>query len=148
MIVELTPWEMLLAAQAGVMRQVENKKLGRRPAYGAGSAQDWQLNIEGALGEYALAKHLGLYWSGKGKLRAADVGDVDVRTRSKPHYELILHDDDPDDRIFWLLTGVYGRYEVRGWIQGRDGKRPEYWSDPAGGRPAYFVPQSALNRPE
>ena len=26
---------------------------------------------------------------------------------------------------------------------GGDGKQREYWKDPAGGRPAYFVPQSA-----
>ena len=142
--VNLTSWEMLLAAQAGVMRQVENLKIGRSAAHGAGDKNDWQLHIEGALGEYALAKHLGIFWDGKGKLRAPDVGEMDVRTRSEHSYDLILHESDPDDRIFWLVTGKNGDYAIRGKIVGRDGKRPEYWKDPAGGRPAYFVPPSKL----
>jgi hypothetical protein len=143
----LTPWEMLLAAQAGVMRQVENCKLRRTPHYSAGSENDWQLHIEGCMGEFALAKFLGVHWTGKGKLRAPDVGDVDVRTRSRDYYELILHDADPDDRVFWLLCGNNGQYSVKGWITGKDGKRMEYWKDPAKGRPAYFVPHNALHPP-
>lgn len=149
MIVELTESEMSMAAGAAVMRQCENLKLKVQPAYGAGTDNDWQLAIEGCLGEFALSKHLGVHWSGKGKFRApdvgSDVGGVDVRTTNGDHHRLILHDDDPDDRVFWLLCGVNGRYDVKGWITGRDGKQSQYWCDPAGGRPAYFVPQSALN---
>jgi len=138
---------MLLAAQAGIMRQVENCKIGREPYHGAGSGNDWQLHIEGCLGEFALAKYLGVHWSGKGKLRDPDVGEVDVRTGARDSHRLILHDDDPDDRVFWLLCGVNGNYTVKGWITGLDGKKKVYWSDPVGGRPAYFIPQSALNKP-
>lgn len=144
MQVSLDPSEMMLAAHAGVMRQVQNLKLGRKDANGASTDSGWQINLEGALGEYALAKCLGLYWPGKGKLRAPDVGEVDVRTTSRDNGRLILHPSDPDDRVFYLLTGVNGRYQVRGWIAGKDGKREEFWKDPAGGRPAFFVPQSAL----
>jgi len=143
-MIELTGWEMLLAAQAGCMRQVENLKKNRNHRHGASASNTWQMGVEGCLGEFALAKYLGVYWSGKGVLRAPDVGDVDVRTSSKPHYRLILHPDDPDDRKFYLLTGLDGKYIVRGWIMGIDGKQDQYWEDPAGGRPAYFVPQSAL----
>ena len=56
--VNLTYWEILLAAQAGVMRQIENLKKKRRAYYGAGTNNDWQLHIEGCLGEFALAKYL------------------------------------------------------------------------------------------
>ena len=102
-IIKLTPWEIMLGAQAGVMRQVENIKRGRKPYYGSGSDNDWQLHIEGCLGELALAKYLNIYWGGKGRLRASDVGRFEVRTRSKQHYSLILHKKDPDDKIFWSL---------------------------------------------
>lgn len=146
MRIELTPAEIMLGAEAGVMRQVENLKIGRKPAYGAGTENDWQLHIEGCLAEMAMAKYLGVYWAGKGKLRHPDVGDMDVRTRSKSHYRLILHKEDPDDRVFWLMCGVNGKYDVVGWIRGRDGKQEQYWSDPAGGRPAYFVPQEHLHQ--
>lgn len=142
--VSLEMHEIMLAAHAGVMRQVENLKLGRTPAHGCGVESDWQLNVEGCLGEMALAKYLGVWWPGKGRFRDCDVSNVDVRTATKDHYRLILHKEDPDDRVFYLLTGVNGVYTVRGWILGEDGKNEEWWEDPDTGRPAYFVPQSVL----
>jgi hypothetical protein len=145
--VNLSSWEMLMAAQAGVLRQVENLQKKRVPAYGVGANNDWQLHIEGCMGEYALAKYLGIHWSGKGQLRKPDVGVFDVRTRSRDNYELIIHPEDPDDRIFWLVCGRNGAYSIKGWILARDGKKKEYWKDPAGRNPAYFVPQSALHSP-
>lgn len=145
--VSLSPSEMMSAAIAGVMRQVENCARLRTPRFGAGASNDWQLHIEGCLGEYVIAKYLGVFWPGKGGLRDADVGDMDVRTRSRDNYELILHESDPDDRVFWLVCGGNGKYRVKGWITGYDGKHSDYWKDPAGGRPAYFVPQSVLRAP-
>lgn len=143
--VSLTPAEILSAAHTGIMRQTQNLKRNRKPAYGATNATDWQWHVEGALGECAVAKALGLYWTGNlGNLRATDVGRYQVRTRSRHDYDLILHPEDPDDDVYFLVTGLNGRYRIHGWILGRDGKRDEYWSDPAGGRPAYFVPQAAL----
>ena len=146
MRVTLELHEILLGAQAGVMRQVENKKLGRQPAYGAGHDNDWNLNVEGCLGEMALAKALKGWWAGKGEFRAPDVVDMDVRTTRHDNGCLILHPNDPDHRRFYLVTGMNGEYQVRGWIVGQSGKVDRYWKDPTGtGRPAWFVPQSALN---
>ena len=136
-----------MAGIAGVMRQVQNVAKGERPAHGAGDLNDWQLHIEGALGEAAMAKYLNRYWSGKGIMRGPDVDNFDVRTRSQHSYELILHERDPDDRFFWLVTGKNGKYQIHGGIFGKDGKQREYWKDPAGGRPAYFVPQNKLTFP-
>ena len=104
------------------------------------------------MGELALSKFLNVYCSGKGGFRMPDVDEVDVRTRSKDFYELILHPDDPDDRIFWLVTGFNGTYKIRGWIKAKDGKKDEYWNDPykkkfGKSRPAFFVPHSALEDP-
>lgn len=138
--------EMILAAHAGVLRQVENVKKRQRPKYGAGNQNDWQLHIEGCLGEYAAAKILGVFPTAFGKYGESDLyGHLEVRTRSQPWHSLILHDDDPDDAIFILITGVNGTYTMEGWIVCKDGRKPEYWKDPAGGRPAYFVPTEALN---
>lgn len=147
-VVMLSTTEICTASFCGVMRQAQNIRANRKPYYGAGTLNDWQLHIEGCLGEFALAKFLGINWSGVGKLRAPDVGEMDVRTRSRDDYELILHPEDPGDRIFWLLTGVNGTYCVRGWCHGRDGKLDRFWKDPAGGRPAFFVPHKALYSPE
>jgi hypothetical protein len=146
-VITLTTYEIIMGSQAGMLRQIENIGRQRKSAYGAGTENDWQLHIEGCLGELALAKYLNLFFSGKGEFRSADVGIVDVRTRSKDWYDLILHPNDPDDRKFYLVTGNNGTYTVRGWILGSEGKQEKYWKDPAGGRPAYFVPQRDLNFP-
>lgn len=145
MKVVLSPPEIMEAALSGVMRHVENLKNGKKPTYGCGVEQDWQLHIEGCLAERALAKHLNIYWRGKGKPTLPDVGLVDVRCSPGHNNRLILHSHDEDDRVFWFLTGINGTYIVRGWILGVDGKNQEYWADPQGGRPAYFVPQGRLN---
>ena len=145
-IIELTPSEILVAAMCGAMRNIQSIKEGREPAYGIPPGQDWQYNIEGALGEAAVAKRLGIYWAGKGKLREPDVGIVDVRTSRKHNGDLILHKEDPDDRVFWKVTGENGRYVIRGWILASDGKKDEYWRDGTKGRPAYFVPHDFLEK--
>lgn len=146
-LVTLTASEMFMAAQAGLMRQIENIKRKRQPRYGANIEADWQVNIEGALGEYAVARFLGIHWAGKGIFRGFDVGELEVRTASRDTYRLILHPDDHDDHCYYLVTGLNGTYRIRGWILGREGKRNEFWQDPGTGRPAFFIPQSALNTP-
>lgn len=147
MDVKLTRAEMFEAAIAGIMRHIEN--LGVRQDYHDIPAEfSWQADIEGAIGERALAKALGIYWAGRGQFRGSDVGRYEVRTTRHATGRLILHPADADEAIFWLVTGADGTYQVRGWIKGCDGKRQEYWADPKGGRAAYFVPQSALHREE
>lgn len=68
----------------------------------------------------------------------------EVRQTPYDSGRLILHRDDADDARFALVTGQLGEYSIRGWILGSEGKDDEWWGDPQGGRPAYFVPQSAL----
>lgn len=145
MTVTLSWTEVMTAAQVGVMRQVQNLREGRRHRFGAKDEDGWGMHIEGAAGELVVAKALGLYWPGVGRLRAADVGELQVRTRSLPTYDLIVHPDDDDDAPCVLVTGRVPTFEVRGWLLGKDAKQPRYWKDPAGGRPAFFVPQPALH---
>lgn len=146
MKVKLTLAEMMLAAQVGVMRQVNNKKHGRSHRYGATDSNAWQIAIEGALGEAALAKALGVYWSGNiGRLSAADVGGIEIRTTPYRQGCLILHPGDQDEAAFFLAVGCQGDYEIKGWIRGAEGKQDRFWKDPTGaGRWAFFVPQGEL----
>jgi hypothetical protein len=142
--VRLTFYEIMQGAHVGVMRQVENMQKQRKARYGAGHTNDWQLNIEGALAEMALAKYLDRYWA-KGMVGDKDVAGVQVRSTSYANGRLRLHEDDSDDDVFYLVTGINGVYEVVGWILGCNGKREEFWCDPTGNnRHAYFVPQNAL----
>jgi len=144
--IQLTASEMMLGAQVGVMRQVQNVKKKRRNSYGAAPKIGWQIHIEGALGECAVAKLFSVYWSGYiGNLNAGDVGAMEVRTRSNHKYELIIHPKDKDGVPFIHVTGRNGRYRIHGWIYAEQGKHKEYWKDPAGDRPAFFVPYEKLN---
>ncbi len=143
--IRLTQREMIQGAFVASMRQIENLGKGRREAYGCTENKDWQFHAEGALGEMAFSKARNVYWCGAHAFRGDDADDWNVRTRSLDWYDLLLHPDDPDDKPFALLTGMNGIYLIRGWIWGGDGKNSVWWGDKAkNGRPAYFVPQSAL----
>lgn len=143
--VSLTQAELKLAAQMGCMRQISNLFKDRRDAHGCPVTIGWQVHVEGCAGELAVAKHLNLFWNGNFEnLKADDVGRFQVRTADSHGKRLILHDKDPDDRIFILVTGMSPHFLIQGWIKASEGKVQEYWSDPAGGRPAYFVPKERL----
>lgn len=147
--VRLTPSEMLLAANAGVMRQIENLKSGKsRNTHGYDEKDPWGTHIEGCAGEMAVAKILNQYWKGKGERGERDVGADDVRTSAEHHFRLILHPNDDSNVIFWHVTGRDGVYKIHGWVYAEEGKNPKYWQDPKGNRPAYFVPNEVIRKPE
>lgn len=145
MNVHLNPFELWLAGMVGSKRQIEaiRQNLPDRHGY---DGDGWSIHTEGAAGEMAFAKAVGLYWNGSVNTfkREGDVVGYEVRTRSRHNYELIIRPNDPDDRIYVLVTGRSPDFRVVGWIRGRDGKRPE-WLRTYGNRPAaHFVPHGAL----
>lgn len=142
--VELTWSEVLLASMVGVRRQVA--AMERDLPDGRCASDPWNIHIEGAAGEMAFAKATNRYWAAPVNTfhDGGDVGDVQVRTRSKHHYELIVRNDDRDSDWFVLVTGTAPKFVVHGWIQGRAAKRPEWERQHGGFAPAFFVPQEAL----
>jgi hypothetical protein len=150
--VRLKRSEFLYAAKIGVTRHVEDKINGRKNQNGAGRGDEWRHDTVGALGEMAVAKYLGIYWNGNlGDLGAADVGSLEVRACSEVGYRLILHEpeegDDPDALFIHAVVSedLFPQIRLGGWIRAENGQREKYWSDPAGGRPAYFVPSGDLH---
>lgn len=144
--VNLSASEMMAAALIGISRHVSAVKRGLRMAHGIDPDNAWSAHIEGACGEAAFAKAANVFWTSSVNTfkEGGDVRSVQVRTRSKHGYELLVRDGDADDSVFVLVTGRAPSYVVRGWIMGRDAKRRE-WSQSHGGREAaYFVPHSAL----
>lgn len=144
--VALTLAETRAAIEVGVLRQIEAIRQGRPDRFGAKTDDGWSLHIEGAAGEMAVAKMLGRYWDMPVNTYKAggDVGDIQVRTRSRSDYDLIVRSGDRDGDMFVLVTGRIPRFQVHGYIRGVDAKRPE-WARRHGGRAsAFFVPQSAL----
>lgn len=145
--VTLTLAEMMAGGVIGLQRHAEALLAARPDAHGLDPSLGWHVHVEGALGELAFAKAVNRYWSCPVNTfrSGGDVGRVQVRTRSRAHYDLLVRPDaDPAD-VYALVLGTAPRYTVVGWIYGREAKRAE-WLHAYGGRPpAYFVPQGALH---
>jgi hypothetical protein len=157
--ISLTWQELVTASFIGLRRQIFALQHELEDPYGSDPEDCWGNNIEGACGECAVAKWLGLYWDGTvGSLGGHDVGPFQVRTARKHSHSLILHKGnrrdrslimpvprDADDKKFILVTGLAPHFWIRGWCLGRDGKHERFWEDRARkNRPAYFVPQDFL----
>lgn len=119
MRVKLAAYEVLAAAQVGILRQVQ--VLDRKTA----CEHPWQAHVEAACAEMAFAKATGKYWShSAGTFRTeADVGRFQVRHTEKPDGRLIVMSEDEDDDVFVLVRGKAPEYDVVGWARGRDVKR-------------------------
>ena len=146
MLIELTAAEVLLAATVGLHRHVAAIRRGLPDRHGHDGA-GWNLHIEGACGEMAVAKALNVFWTGSINAfkNGGDVGHLQVRTRSRDFYDLPVRPDDKQTDVFVLVTGLAPRFEIRGWILGAEARRDD-WQQTYGDRPAaWFVPQSALN---
>lgn len=144
--IELTNHNLQTAGLVGVGRNIKGLKNEGR--YGCVTATvGWQVHCDGACGEMALAKYLGVFWDGNmGNFKAADVGALQVRTTQRAAGSLILHPGDKDEDVFILvLSHNLPSFLLRGWIYGHEGKVQKWWRDGTEGRPAFFVPQSALH---
>jgi hypothetical protein len=73
---------------------------------------------------------------------------MDIKTRSKSHYDLIVQRQSDPDKKFVLVTIDSGETLLHGWCYGEEAMQDKFWADPAGGRPAFFMPQSALHSME
>ena len=146
--VVLTINEAKLAASVGMHRHMEAISHGLPDKHGFTAEDGWTIHIQGAAGEIAAAKALNRYWNGSVNTfkRGGDVGKLQVRTRSRMDYDLIVRPDDRDSDVFILVLGGIPSFRVAGWILGSDAKC-EAWLQTHGNRPAaYFVPQESLHR--
>lgn len=119
----------------------------RKDAYGFDGHHGYEKHFLGAGGECAVALVLGMVWdAGINTFKSADLaGNIQVRTRSKHGYELLVRPDDKDDDIFVHVTcQAFPRFVIHGCLRGREAKQVNWLKD-HGGRPAaYFVPNAAL----
>jgi hypothetical protein len=148
MKVTLTGMEIWLAKQCATMRHSESIASGRKDAHGFdGSVKDgWLAHYNGAGGEIASARTMNRFWvPNVNRFKAPDLEpNIQVKTRSRDDYDLLIRPDDNPAHVFVLVTGSVPHFTVHGWIEGRDGMRDE-WKKEHGGRPAaWFVPQRAL----
>ena len=146
-----TDEEREMARAEGFRRQAVNEAQGLRGRNGGAwkGSKALDIHLLGAAGEVAVASYLGLkehLFKEKEARRGSDdlPGGIDVKTRSKSRYDLIVQRQSDPDRKFALVTIENRQTLLHGWCYGHEAMDEQYWADPARGRPAYFVPQSAL----
>jgi hypothetical protein len=132
-------------------RQAINEKKGLKGRNGGPESGDRALYFHklGAAGELAVADYLHLreflYQETEAKRGSYDLPpNIDVKTRSKHHYDLICQLDEKPDKALVLVTMQNRITLIHGWMRSEDAMQEQWRKDPAGGRSAYFVPQSAL----
>jgi hypothetical protein len=148
---QLTPQQRERAINEGRRRQTYNEARGFKGRNAAPSTGQRALTSHyvGAGGEMVVAAYLGLdhdvFTESTPVRGSSDLpGDIDVKTRTKHCYDLIVQADEEDDMRLVLVTLEAGEFRIHGWIKAADGKCQKWWKDPAGGRPAYFGPKYSL----
>jgi hypothetical protein len=145
-----TEEERKQAMSEGLRRQSVNESKGLRGrnggAWKGGKALD--IHLLGAAGEVAVASYLGLkeylFKETEAKRGSDDLPGIDVKTRSKKSYDLIVQKNEDPSKKFVLVTIQDQETLIHGWCYGSEAMDQRFWADPARGRPAYFVPQEVL----
>jgi len=146
-----TAEERQAAMEEGMRRQSVNEAKGLRGRNGGASFGGKALDIHllGAAGEMAVASYLGmkheLYREVEAKRGSDDLPGIDIKTRSKHSYDLIVQKQENPDKKFVLVTIENQQTLLHGWCYGRQAMDVRYWADPARGRPAFFMPKENLH---
>ena len=151
-IFEFSDEDKELVLTEAMRRQAINEKKGLKGRNGGPANGDKALFFHklGAAGELAIADYLQLreflYQEAEARRGSCDIPpNIDVKTRSRHHYDLICQLDEKPGKILVLVTIQNKITLLHGWIRSEDAMNEQWRKDPAGGRPAYFVPQFALS---
>ncbi len=132
-------------------RQALNEQQGRKGRNNGAENGELALrhHLLGAAGEMAVAVMLGmedkLYQETEAKRGSADLPpNIDIKTRSRHYYDLIAQLDESPGKILVLVTIENRITLIHGWIKAADAMKEQWKKDPAGGRPAYFIPKTEL----
>ena len=150
-----TEEERQQAVAEGLRRQGFNESKGLRGRNGGAwkGSKALDIHLLGAAGEMAVASYLGLkehlFKETEAKRGSCDLpGNIDVKTRSKSAYDLIVQKGEDGQRIFVLVTIERQETLIWGWCYGYEALQERFWADPARGRPAFFVPKEFLHSME
>lgn len=75
-----------------------------------------------------------------------DLGDgIQIRHTRYLTGKLLLHKEDCDSHLFFLVVGCFPAYAIAGFISGSEGKKKGIWEELTPGRPCFTVKQFDLN---
>jgi hypothetical protein len=146
-----TPEERQQAMEEGLRRQGVNESKGLRGRNGGAwkGSKALDIHLLGAAGEVAVASYLNLkhelFKETEARRGSDDLpGGIDVKTRSKHSYDLIVQKSEDPRKKFVLVTVQDQKTLLHGWCYGHEAMQERFWADPARGRPAYFVTKEHL----
>ena len=141
--------------EEGMRRQGVNEAQGLRGRNGGAwkGSKALDIHLLGAAGEVAVASYLGmkehLFKETEARRGSDDLpGGIDVKTRSKTRYDLIVQKNEDVRKKFVLVTIENQKTFLHGWCYGHEAMQERFWADPARGRPAYFVTKEHLRSME
>jgi hypothetical protein len=149
-----TEEERQQAMQEGLRRQGVNESKGLRGRNGGAwkGTKALDIHLLGAAGEVAVASYLGLkhelFKETEARRGSDDLPGIDVKTRSKASYDLIVQRREDPRKKFVLVTIENQKTLLHGWCYGEEAMDEKYWADPARGRAAFFVPKTVLRSME
>jgi hypothetical protein len=144
--ITLTHDEIHLAAIAGVMRRIDSMKAGLTNRKQSDSS-DWDIDIDGACAELAVAKALNIFWFGHMRsFKGPDVGRLHVRSTRHAHGHLIIKDNDEEEGVYMLVINECPEFRLVGGISAKRAKR-EFNPVPnkVGPGHSFWVPQDKLS---
>lgn len=129
------------------LRRGERFRKGLRDKHGYAADDVWDIEINSAAAECAVAKAIQRYWAGGvNTFKDADIGtNIQVRWSPLENARLIVRPEDPGEHWYVLVTGREDWFAVHGYILGREAKRDEWKLAPNGRPPCWMVPRQALS---
>jgi hypothetical protein len=145
-----TEQERQQAIEEGLRRQRVNESKALRGRNGGAwkGSKALDIHLLGAAGEVAVASYLGmkehLFKETEARRGSDDLPGMDIKTRSKHSYDLIVQRQEDPRKKFVLVTIFQQQTLLWGWCYGHEALQERFWADPARGRPAYFVGKEHL----
>lgn len=142
--ITLTLHEVAYAAHAGVMRRIDSIEKKLQSSKQA-DVSFWNLDIDGACSELAVAKALDKHWGGHvGSFKSPDVGELHVRSTDYSNGQLIIRENDPEEYIYMLVISDCPTYKIVGGMSGKKAKLRPITKAQNGKRDCWFIPQDDL----
>jgi hypothetical protein len=148
--IELSLDEVHLGAIAGIGRRMDSLKAGLTNRKQS-DMSDWDVDIDGACAELAVAKVLNVFWFGHMRsFKGPDVGNL-LHIRSTRHtngHLIIKHNDDPNG-VYMLVINECPKFTIVGGISAKRAMRdfPSV-ANKVGKGHSFWVPQDKLSDAE
>lgn len=121
-LVTLTEQELEEAALGGVRRRINGLVKNRRSTHPETPDHEqnwWESHVVGAIGEFAVAKALGLPWRATvGQINQKDVGEYEVRTTQLPKPVLRYRGHNDASSTYILCSYRGNQVLLQGWLPG------------------------------